>query len=133
MSHPLGRRTSGRNASFSPQPATAEDSSQPATAASTTPAQNEPSVAPEISHGIISPTRYIAWNLPPMSNLEEIFTDLAQKAMGLGLELVLKRLDSRPLRVATVCSGTESPLLALEMIQHGKLLLFFDFIFPSSV
>lgn len=58
-----------------------------------------------------------------MSNLEEIFTDIAQKAMGLGLELVLKRLDGRPLRVATVCSGTESPLLALEMIQHGKFFL----------
>lgn len=58
-----------------------------------------------------------------MSNLEQIFTDIAQKAMGLGLELVLKRLAGRSLRVATVCSGTESPLLALKMIQEGKLYL----------
>ncbi|KAJ5805782.1 C-5 cytosine methyltransferase [Penicillium pulvis] len=118
MSRHIRRSTSSRNAS-SPQPATAEVSSQPVTAASTTPAQNELSVVPELVHGLTPPTRYIAWNLPPMSNLEEIFTDIAQKAMGLGLELVLKQLDGRPLRVATVCSGTESPLLALEMIQHG--------------
>ncbi|KAJ6110097.1 C-5 cytosine methyltransferase [Penicillium sp. IBT 16267x] len=114
---PRSTSASGRNAS--PQPATAEDSLQQATAASTTTAQNEPSEAPELVHGVAPPNRYIAWNLPPMSNLEEIFTDLAQKAMGLGLERVLQRLDGRPLRVATVCSGTESPLLALEMIQKG--------------
>lgn len=67
-----------------------------------------------------------------MSNLKEIFTDIAQKAMGLGLELVLERLDGRPLRVATACSGTESPLLALEMIQEGKLPVLMCFS-PSSV
>lgn len=123
MSRPTRHCSSGRDAS---------SSSQPVTAAPTTPAQNEPSVAPELCHGLIPPTRYIAWNLPPMSNLKEIFTDIAQKAMGLGLELVLERLDGRPLRVATACSGTESPLLALEMIQEGKLPVLMCFS-PSSV
>ncbi|KAJ5657749.1 C-5 cytosine methyltransferase [Penicillium longicatenatum] len=103
-----------------PQPATAEGSSQHVTAACMANAQNGLPVAPEFVHGVTPARgRYIAWDLPPMSNLEEIFTDLAQNAMRLGLERVLQRLDGRPLRVATVCSGTESPLLALEMIQKG--------------
>jgi hypothetical protein len=115
-----------------PQPATAEGSSQHVTAACMANAQNGLPVAPEFVHGVTPARgRYIAWDLPPMSNLEEIFTDLAQNAMRLGLERVLQRLDGRPLRVATVCSGTESPLLALEMIQKGKLS--FVLIFPSRI
>jgi hypothetical protein len=80
---------------------------------------------PEFVHGEVEPDRYIAWSEPPMSTLEEIFEHLAQKAVELGLEQVLLHLNGRPLRVATVCSGTESPLLALEMIQKGKLHLCF--------
>ncbi|KAJ5238392.1 hypothetical protein N7468_003011 [Penicillium chermesinum] len=58
----------------------------------------------------------LAWSLPPMSDLEEIFGDLAHRAMGLGLEKLIGKLNGRPLRVGTMCSGTECPLLALEMI-----------------
>ncbi|KAJ5933706.1 C-5 cytosine methyltransferase [Penicillium verhagenii] len=113
--------------SDSPQPATAEhdsdsesESSQQVTAAPTTTALNELLLAPEFVHGTLPPrNRYQAGHLPPMTTLEEIFTDLAQKALSLGLLDVLKRLNGRPLRVATVCSGTESPLLAIEMIQKG--------------
>lgn len=64
--------------------------------------------------------RYLALHLPPMDTLEEIFRDIAAKAMSLGFDKVLKRLGERPLRVATVCSGTESPILAMEMLQQGK-------------
>ncbi|KAJ5921180.1 C-5 cytosine methyltransferase [Penicillium verhagenii] len=113
--------------SDSSQPTTAEydsdsdsDSLQQVTAAPTTTAINELLLAPEFVHGTLPPpNRYQAGHLPPMTTLEEIFTDLTQKALSLGLLDVLKRLNGRPLRVATVCSGTESPLLAIEMIQKG--------------
>ena len=44
---------------------------------------------------------------------------------GNSLSDLAAQLDGRPLRIATMCSGTESPLLALELIsealfdQHG--------------
>ncbi|UZJ52821.1 hypothetical protein CBS101457_002141 [Exobasidium rhododendri] len=60
---------------------------------------------------------------PPISNLEDIFADIVQRTPGIK-ELAMT-LQGRPLRVATMCSGTESPLLALNLIsraikkQHG--------------
>lgn len=63
--------------------------------------------------------KYLDESLPPMDSLEDIFQDLVAKALSLGFADVLRRLGDRPLRVATVCSGTESPLLALEMIMQG--------------
>lgn len=66
------------------------------------------------------PQKYLDESLPPMDSLDDIFQDLTDKAMRLGLADVLQRLGDRPLRVATVCSGTESPLLALEMITKGR-------------
>ncbi|KAI2676555.1 hypothetical protein CBS147355_5657 [Penicillium roqueforti] len=75
---------------------------------------------PELRRGRMIPSgRYLANNLPPLHTLREIFADMASKAMEIGLEQVLIRLGSRPLRVATMCSGTEAPLLALELIQKG--------------
>src|SRR5258708_36010340 len=35
------------------------------------------------------------------------------------MKSVKKHLGGRPLRIATMCSGTESPLLALEMIRRS--------------
>lgn len=67
--------------------------------------------------------KYLDENLPPMDSLEDIFQDITDKAMRLGFANVLRRLGDRPLRVATVCSGTESPLLALEMIMKSKTLM----------
>ena len=60
---------------------------------------------------------------PPMSDLSDIFADIVRRTPGI-VELA-KTLEKRPLRVATMCSGTESPLLALNLIsraikdQHG--------------
>ena len=65
--------------------------------------------------------KYLDESLPPMECLEDIFRDIAKKALHLGFADVLRQLGDRPLRVATVCSGTESPLLALEMIKKGML------------
>lgn len=58
-------------------------------------------------------------SLPPMSSIEEIFRDIAKKGLDLGFANVTEYLKSKPLRVATMCSGTESPLLALQMIQDA--------------
>ena len=62
----------------------------------------------------------LAHGLPPMSKLDDIYEDMTGRAMELGFERVLGHLGERPLRVVTVCSGTESPLLALEMVQKSK-------------
>ena len=56
--------------------------------------------------------------LPPLSSIEAIFKDITAKALSLGLRDALKTTPV-PLRVATMCSGTESPLLALEMVQDA--------------
>lgn len=67
--------------------------------------------------------RYLANDLPPLFELEEIFADMASNAQRLGFASVLDALGGRPLRVATMCSGTEAPLLALEMVQSGKFII----------
>ncbi|PWZ01188.1 hypothetical protein BCV70DRAFT_159503 [Testicularia cyperi] len=64
-----------------------------------------------------------AGQYPPIHDLSDIFGDMIRRAPGI-VELA-KTLQHRPLRVATMCSGTESPLLALELMcraireQHG--------------
>lgn len=96
---------------------------------------------PELRRGCMIPRgRYLASDLPPLHTLTDIFADMASNAMKMGFEHVLIRLGSRPLRVATVCSGTEAPLLALELIQTGKystvqcsVLFSFSFFLPSIV
>ncbi|KGO52427.1 Zinc finger, RING-type [Penicillium expansum] len=75
---------------------------------------------PELRRGCEIPRgRYLANDLPPLHTLTEIFADMASNALKMGFEHVLIRLGGRPLRVATMCSGTEAPLLALELIQTG--------------
>lgn len=92
---------------------------------------------PELRRGCMIPRgRYLASDLPPLHTLTEIFADMASNALKLGFEHVLSRLGSRPLRVATMCSGTEAPLLALELIQTGKCSVLFStflFCFPRLV
>lgn len=90
---------------------------------------------PELRRGSTIPRgRYLASDLPPLHTLTEIFADMASNALKMGFEHVLSRLGSRPLRVATMCSGTEAPLLALELIQTGMcsaVCCFCFFCFPS--
>lgn len=65
-------------------------------------------------------------NLPPIHNIPSMFGDIVARVPKL-LDVV-DRLGGRPLRVATMCSGTESPLLALSLVgralkeQTGKTL-----------
>ena len=58
---------------------------------------------------------------PQLSDPQEMFNHLTTTAIDkLGLTKALKELNGQVINVATMCSGTESPLLALEMIKHGK-------------
>ena len=64
---------------------------------------------------------FIAQRLPPISDIGEIFDDMTEKAWRqLGLEEATRTLAGRTINVATMCSGTESPLLALDMTNECK-------------
>jgi len=62
----------------------------------------------------------ITGDLPPIHNLKDIVTDITKKSLKYeGTMKMIQHLKNREIRVATMCSGTESPLLALEMIFDG--------------
>ncbi|CEL01085.1 hypothetical protein ASPCAL00677 [Aspergillus calidoustus] len=80
----------------------------------------------------------LALSLPPLYKLSDIYKSLADKAINLGLDEVLEYLGERPLRVVTVCSGTEAPLLALEMVKdnlrkHSNKNLNFKHLFSAEI
>lgn len=54
-----------------------------------------------------------------MNNILSISEDMASKAIGLGLCDALRKLAGRPMNVATMCSGTESPLLFLQLLSDA--------------
>jgi hypothetical protein len=56
-------------------------------------------------------------DLPPIHDIAAIFSDMVVRTPE--MKSVAKHLRGRPLRVATMCSGTESPLLALELIRRS--------------
>ncbi|KAJ3734990.1 hypothetical protein DFJ43DRAFT_63932 [Lentinula guzmanii] len=56
-------------------------------------------------------------NLPPLNDISAMFSDIVTRAPE--LKDVATRLAGRRFRVATMCSGTESPLLALDMIVEN--------------
>jgi hypothetical protein len=56
-------------------------------------------------------------DLRPISSIPAMFDDMVSRAPDLAK--VVDRLNGRKLRVATMCSGTESPLLALRMITRS--------------
>jgi len=62
----------------------------------------------------------IDFSLPPLDNVKDCFSDLAAKALSHGFGAALSKLGTTTLKVATMCSGTESPLLALNEISRGQ-------------
>lgn len=58
-----------------------------------------------------------ASELPPIHEIPVIFDDLVSRIPE--IKDVAVHVAGRKLRVATMCSGTESPLLALELIQRS--------------
>ncbi|EED23539.1 SNF2 family helicase, putative [Talaromyces stipitatus ATCC 10500] len=64
-----------------------------------------------------SPQNGLAGDLPPIHDLNQIFEEITRHAVQEdGFKELLDSLNGRPLRVATMCSGTESPILALELV-----------------
>jgi hypothetical protein len=56
-------------------------------------------------------------SLPPISRLPDIFLDIVSRLSE--IKALAERIKGRKLRVATMCSGTESPLLALNLISRA--------------
>lgn len=58
-------------------------------------------------------------SLPPLNNIHDISVDMASRALDLGLRNAIKKLAGRPINVATMCSGTESPLIFLQLLSEA--------------
>lgn len=58
-------------------------------------------------------------NEPPMPDIDTIFDDLAARAAEVGLREALNLFGNRKIRVFTMCSGAESPIIALELLQQS--------------
>ena len=61
----------------------------------------------------------LAFDLPPVSDLRKIFKDLAEKALKEGLQSALDAFGGRCISIATMCSGTEAPIIATRMASEG--------------
>lgn len=67
-----------------------------------------------------APKNGLAGDLPPLHDLDQIFQKITLHAAEHKLGDFTDCLGGRKLRVATMCSGTESPILALEMVISRK-------------
>jgi hypothetical protein len=56
-------------------------------------------------------------SLPPISRLPDIFLDIVSRLSE--VRTLAEHIKGRTLRVATMCSGTESPLLALNLVSRA--------------
>ena len=93
--------------------------------------KSQPNSAPKQGKGL-------DLNLPPLNNMHDIAADMATKALELGFSEVLKKLAGRPINVATMCSGTESPLLFLQLFSgalaaKGQPLLEINHCFSAEI
>lgn len=59
-------------------------------------------------------------SLAPLTTIEQIFAHLAQALFKNGMGNLALKMNGRPLKVGTFCSGTESPILAMMMLQQRK-------------
>lgn len=65
--------------------------------------------------------KIVSTALPPLSSLPDIFEDIARKVSEERLlEQLLSRIGQREIRIGTICSGTESPILALNEFCSGE-------------
>lgn len=77
----------------------------------------EPSPDDDLAEDPDAPAASVAADLPPIHEIPDIFSDLVSRIPK--IKDVAELVIGRKLRVATMCSGTESPLLALELIQKS--------------
>ena len=62
----------------------------------------------------------VAVDSPPVSSLDKIYRRIVEKLLPLGLKNVLALLSNRPLNIATMCSGTEAPILFFREVNQSK-------------
>lgn len=103
----------------------------------------EDDAEPEVSDNDDTPAQYSktdgkieASNLPPLHHIPTMFSDLISHIPQ--IKGVAERVKGRKLRVATMCSGTESPLLALELIcqsiqERYGIPLAFEHVFSCEI
>lgn len=63
-------------------------------------------------------TNGVDLSLPPLENIADCVNDMICKGLSCGLEGALNHLDHRILRIGTMFSGTESPLVAMNLISE---------------
>lgn len=59
-------------------------------------------------------------SLPPLIKISDIFSDMIKRVRAEGFDDAVKHLNGRKLKIATMCSGTESPVLALDLTAQSK-------------
>lgn len=83
----------------------------------------KPAAKPGVKVGSGAPLRYngLNDNLAPLSDINEIFDSITTQAMSLGLEEAMEEFvdDEAGIRIVTMCSGTESPIIAMNMVQQA--------------
>ncbi|KAG4436407.1 hypothetical protein IFR05_008100 [Cadophora sp. M221] len=72
-------------------------------------------------------------SLSPMNTIEKIFAHLAQRLVEKGMRELTNKMQGRPLKVGTFCSGTESPILAMMMLQPHFKVMGIDFNFKQHI
>ena len=84
--------------------------------------RSRPQPRSKVASGIGKRSKYeVEENLPPLHEPGPIFQDLTLNALSkTPFKDALKTLSKKQINIATMCSGTESPLLALAEIQNGK-------------
>lgn len=70
-----------------------------------------------------SPPKGIDYSQAPLSDIQDIFDDIAKKSIAHGFAVIIDDFKEITINVGTMCSGTEAPLLAIEMFREGKLSL----------
>jgi len=55
----------------------------------------------------------------PHWDIRSVFNHITDKSTKIGIEKCVTHLSGKALRIGTMCSGTESPVLALGLICEG--------------
>ena len=83
------------------------------------PTKRKPAIRKNAAVARPRPNNGIDLSLPPISAIDDIFLDITTRALQFDLSKAIKHLGQRPLRVATMCSGTEAPLLSLKLVERA--------------
>lgn len=76
--------------------------------------------------------------LPPLHDFDKIIADMTERAWGLGLDQAVQELKKGTLRIATMCSGTEAPIVFLKaasdsLESSGRPPIRFQHVFSAEI